>query len=344
MAGTTAFDVSKPLVHFISCCVKATTNNKVQYHARAHDIIALRSQDGDHNRPCQQHILSMSPSFVSCRRCIMVTPTTTWLRQQHMLSTSPLCTGTRASFCKSNVRKCTSWSCIAPCDGDKYNGNDKREASMTKPFFVSYRRRSMATTIAQLWQQHMLSTIPSCVILRCWQTTNNNGNDNKTMAVTTTFAVNEPLICLILHRAWRQRTTRYHFVRGRTILSFASRDVDNLSYPVAWWRRWQQQRHRQTTIINDGALCTSALHVVPRESNDKATIATTATMMTNADKEAVCIALHIDATINYKRQQRHYHSNLLKPTKTIKSTRGISCAKALDKRHRAHAHKLQRRT
>jgi hypothetical protein len=38
MAATTTFDVSKPLVHFISCGVKATTNNKVRYHMRAHDI------------------------------------------------------------------------------------------------------------------------------------------------------------------------------------------------------------------------------------------------------------------------------------------------------------------
>ena len=97
-------------------------------------------------------------------------------------------------------------------------------------------------------------------------------------------------------------------------------------------------------IINDGALCTSALHVASRESDDEATIAMTVTMMTNANKEAVCIASHIDATINYKRQHKHYNSYLLKPTKTIKSTRGISCAKALDERHRAHAHQLQRRT
>jgi hypothetical protein len=38
MAAMTTFDVSKPLVHFISCGVKATTNNKVQYHTQAHDI------------------------------------------------------------------------------------------------------------------------------------------------------------------------------------------------------------------------------------------------------------------------------------------------------------------
>jgi len=38
MAATTTFDVSKPLVYFISCGVKATTNNKVRYHTRAHDI------------------------------------------------------------------------------------------------------------------------------------------------------------------------------------------------------------------------------------------------------------------------------------------------------------------
>jgi len=29
MAATTTFDVSKPLVHFIPCGVKATMNNKV---------------------------------------------------------------------------------------------------------------------------------------------------------------------------------------------------------------------------------------------------------------------------------------------------------------------------
>jgi hypothetical protein len=29
MAATTTFDVSKPLVHFISCGVKAKMNNKV---------------------------------------------------------------------------------------------------------------------------------------------------------------------------------------------------------------------------------------------------------------------------------------------------------------------------
>ena len=37
MDATTTFDVSKPLVQFISCGVKATTKNKVRYHTRVHD-------------------------------------------------------------------------------------------------------------------------------------------------------------------------------------------------------------------------------------------------------------------------------------------------------------------
>ena len=119
----------------------------------------------------------MSPSFVSYQCRMMATKTTKWLRQQHMMSVSPLCTGTRASFCKSNVHKHTSWLYIASWDGDKNNINDKREVSMTKPCFISYGTKSFFVSISSL-----------------------RDGDNNSMAVATTFAINELLICLISHR------------------------------------------------------------------------------------------------------------------------------------------------
>ena len=61
---------------------------------------------------------------------------------------------------------------------------------------------------------------------------------------------------------------------------------------------------------------------------------------TNVDEQAVCIAPNIDAIINYKRQHRHVNRYLQNQQRQS----SISCAKARDESHCAHAHELQRQT
>jgi hypothetical protein len=78
-AAATTYVVNNPLVNILLCCIKAMTNNKVQYCAQAYDTITSR--------------------------CAMATTTRPRLQQQPLLSTSPSCAGAQALFC--NTLQCT---------------------------------------------------------------------------------------------------------------------------------------------------------------------------------------------------------------------------------------------
>jgi hypothetical protein len=73
MAATTTFDVSKPLVYFISCGVKATTNNKVRYHMQAHDIGIAVTQWQPQSAVATTYIVH-EPFFCFTSRRTMATP------------------------------------------------------------------------------------------------------------------------------------------------------------------------------------------------------------------------------------------------------------------------------
>jgi hypothetical protein len=82
MAATTTFYVSKPLVHFISCGVKATTNNKVRYHTRAHDICIAVTRWQPQSAVTTTYIVH-EPFFRFTSESHYGDTTTKWLRQQH---------------------------------------------------------------------------------------------------------------------------------------------------------------------------------------------------------------------------------------------------------------------
>jgi hypothetical protein len=82
MAATTTFDVSKPLGYFISCGVKATMNNKVRYHTRAHDICIVVTRWQPQLAVTTTYIVH-EPFFRFTSASHDGDTTTKWLRQQH---------------------------------------------------------------------------------------------------------------------------------------------------------------------------------------------------------------------------------------------------------------------
>ena len=235
----------------------------------------------------------------------MAMTTTTWLRQQHMLSPSPSCAGTQASFHKRNVCKRTSWLYTAWCDGDKNNGTDKREASITKlcfisywtkSFFISYHRCAIATKhgcdnniccqqaphlfnitlcdgnnkqIGTIWYA---GTLYNHIALRdgndsSYVLRDGDGN-NKSGYDNIICCQQAPLPFFINSQDGNNK--RYNIMCKYMALHHGN----DLLYWVVRWQWWQQQRQWRTMIITDNSLCVSA-PLKSRESDDEVHIATT---------------------------------------------------------------------